>query len=266
MLLHRTEEFSFLVDRMSNSKISLALAIYYILMGTFGVASAYNEDSPADKYLSAQNLKEIIENHLAKEGMESHPAIDGNKKYPNCKIPLAIFPMFNSWSTIEVVCPDPSNDWKIMVRTRATHSYNSGSDKRTTDEKDNVAIIATKSLNKGHVITENDLEVATVKKSIGTGIFKKMSNLIGRKLKSNVSVGFPLRSRHLEPNWVIASGDEIEIVNSGKTITVSARGLALQNGQKGEKIRVKNLSSEKNLLVWVINEKKVAINAKNIGN
>ena len=42
----------------------------------------------------------------------------------------------------------------------------------------------------------------------------------------------------------------------------SASGVALENGQKGEKIRVMNLSSEKNLVAWVINEKKVSIKAK----
>ena len=106
----------------------------------------------------------------------------------------------------------------------------------------------------------------TMKKSIGNGLFKKKENLVGRRLKTNVSVGYPLRSRHLEPDWVIINGDEIEILQSGSTITVSARGKALQNGQKGEKIKVRNLSSNKNLVAWVINEKKVTINANSIEN
>ena len=44
-------------------------------------------------------------------------------------------------------------------------------------------------------------------------------------------------------------------ISSGINISVS--GVALENGQKGEKIRVMNLSSEKNLVAWVLNEKKV---------
>ena len=47
---------------------------------------------------------------------------------------------------------------------------------------------------------------------------------------------------------------------------VSVVGIALQNGQKGEKIKVKNISSEKTLVARIINEKKVSINANTIGN
>ena len=118
----------------------------------------------------------------------------------------------------------------------------------------------------GLAITEEDIQLVEVKKSIGTGTFRKKSDLIGRKLKNNVSVGFALRSRHLEPNWVIKSGDKIDIVQNGNTFNVSVTGIALQNGQEGEKIKVRNISSEKVLVARVINEKKVSINAKSLNN
>ena len=57
-------------------------------------------------------------------------------------------------------------------------------------------------------------------------------------------------------------GDKIDIIQSIGTVFISASGVALENGQKGEKIRVMNLSSEKNLVAWVLNEKKVTTQTK----
>ena len=115
---------------------------------------------------------------------------------------------------------------------------------------------------KGHIIKKSDLELANAKKNVGPGIFNTIEDLVGRKLKQNVSLGFPIRSRHLHLEWVINKGDKIDIIQSAGGINISASGVALENGQKGEKIKVMNLSSEKNLVAWVINEKKVSIKAK----
>ena len=261
---HQIVASSFLVVKMLKKPPMLFLAVYYMLLPLSGMASSQNIPISSGD-LPGETLRTIVTNYLHQKGIDSYPAIDPNKKFPSCRNPLAIFPMFKSWSTVEVLCTEPENGWKIMVRTRA-QSYNQKNSNSGNHTKDSIAVIVTKSLTRGHVITNEDLEIVSVKKSIGTGIFTKKINLIGRKLKSNISTGFPVRSRHLEPNWVIASGDEVEIVQSDNVITVSVKGIALQNGQKGEKIRVKNLSSERNLIAWVINGKKVTTNTKTIGN
>ena len=239
----------------------LQIILILILTCPFSFAVTNNQKNSGDEYLSAEKLTTFIQEYLEKEGIHSYPAIDRNKKFPNCNKPLSIFPMFNSWSTVEILCTDQANQWKIMIRTRAK-IINFAKNNYPSNDQNNLTVIAAKSLAKGHVLNEEDLEVVSVKKSTGTGIFKNKTNLIGRKLKRNVSVGFPLRSRHLYLNWVINDGDIIEIEQSRKTISVSVKGMALQNGQKGEKIKVKNLSSERNLVAWVINEKKVTTNAK----
>ena len=215
--------------------------------------------------LSGEALKTQITQYLATKGMESYPAVNINKKFPPCESPLSIFPMFQGWSTVEVVCTEYGNNWKVLVRTRA-HLSELKNNSPAVQKVVNSAIVATKSLTKGHLITEKDIQLVEVKKSIGTGTFRKKIDLIGRKLKNNVSVGFALRSRHLEPNWVILTGDKIDIVQTGNMFNVSVTGIALQNGQEGEKIKVRNISSDKILVARVINEKKVSINANSLNN
>ena len=123
-------------------------------------------------------------------------------------------------------------------------------------------IVSKKSLKKGQIIEKNDLGFKSAKKNIGADIFYNIEDLVGRKLKQNISLGFPIRSRHLQLDWVINKGDRIDIIQSIGTVFISASGVALENGQKGEKIRVMNLSSEKNLVAWVLNEKKVTTQTK----
>ena len=258
------EVYSFLVDNMSYNLLNRLVFLSCLLITSFSMSLYPLKGSGLDR-LSGEALKIKITEYLANKGMESYPAININKKFPPCESPLAIFPMFQGWSTVEVVCTESGNNWKVLVRTRA-HSNDLKSNFPTIQKQGNLAIIATKSLTKGHLITEEDIQLVEVKKSIGTGTFRKKIDLIGRKLKNNVSVGFALRSRHLEPNWVIMEGDKIDIVQTGNMFNVSVIGMALQNGQEGEKIKVRNMSSEKVLVARVINEKKVSINANSLNN
>ena len=231
------EVYSFLVDNMTNNLLNRLLFSSCLLITSFSMSLNPEKVFGLDR-LSGENLKTQITKYLANKGMESYPAINTNKKFPPCESPLAIFPMFQGWSTVEVVCTESGNNWKVLVRTRA-YSNDLRSNSPTIQKQGNLAIIATKSLTKGHLITEKDIQLVEVKKSIGTGTFRKKVDLIGRKLKNSVSVGFALRSRHLEPNWVIMIGDKIDIVQTGSMFNVSVLGMALQNGQEGEKIKVR---------------------------
>ena len=66
----------------------------------------------------------------------------------------------------------------------------------------------------------------------------------------------------MAPTLILNKGDKIDILQSEGNVSISTSGIALENGQKGEKIRVMNLSSEKNLVAWVLDEKKVSIQTK----
>ena len=242
------------------SYFKLKFFIMFILIATttssFSATKTVIEDD--NKLISSEKLVKLIQNFLNDKGIDSYPSIDKNKKFKNCGNPLKFFPVLGSWNTIEIVCSHPQKEWNIYVRTRAQTSHQ----KR---EKNNITkkiIVANKSLLKGQVINKKDLKLIDAKKNIGIGIFNNIEDLIGRKLKHNVSIGFPLRSRHLHLDWLIKKGDIVDIVQSVGTVFISVSGIALDNGQKGEKIRVKNLSSEKNLVAWVIDEKKVSIQTK----
>ena len=254
-----------LEEAVSKSKLTGNVGIGHVRWATHGIPNTINAHPHSSENVSVVH-NGIIENStllkkfLINKGIESHPSINKNKKFKNCGEPLKFFPVFQSWNTVEVVCNGPKNNWSLLIRTRA-NSYLQGHSNKEI-QKNNMIIVSKKSLKKGQIIEKNDLILKNVKKNVGFDIFNNIEDVVGRKLKQNISLGFPIRSRHLQLDWVINKGDKIDIIQSIGTVFISASGVALENGQKGEKIRVMNLSSEKNLVAWVLNEKKVTIQTK----
>ena len=257
-----TREFSFLVDDMYKIKGKVLILLFCIFSSNICFSSTYDTSiQKADSsYFSAEELVILLQNYLKDRGFQSYPSIDKNKKLQKCSKPLKFFPLFESWKTVEVVCDDITNSWHLFIRTRA-QSFNADISDEEEDFK-NFVVVSNKSLSKGHILTKNDLKLIAIDKIAGIGVFNKVEDIIGRKLKQNVSLGHPIRSRHLHLNWVINKGDKIDIIQSLNTVFISASGVALENGQIGEKIRVMNISSKKNLVAWVLNEKKVSIQSK----
>ena len=66
----------------------------------------------SDHYISADSLVVLLKNYLKSKGIDSYPSIDKNKKFKNCEKDIQFFPLFKSWSTVEVVCSSPNNNWK----------------------------------------------------------------------------------------------------------------------------------------------------------
>jgi flagella basal body P-ring formation protein FlgA len=69
--------------------------------------------------------------------------------------------------------------------------------------------------------------------------------LTGCRSKRNISKDQILTTAMIEKIPVIISGQDVEIVYRSAGFEVSARGLAIQSGYNGDKIKVKNLQSKK---------------------
>ena len=65
-------------------------------------------------------------------------------------------------------------------------------------------------------------------------------DIVGRKLKTSVTARKPIQARHLKPKWLVEEDDEVVIQNQAGGISVDMVGLALENGQYGEWIKVQN--------------------------
>ena len=67
----------------------------------------------------------------------------------------------------------------------------------------------------------------------------------------------PLRARNLEFDWAITAGQPVQIVKRISGLEIATFGEALDDGQIGDIITVRNVKSKKVISVLVENSKKV---------
>ena len=114
----------------------------------------------------------------------------------------------------------------------------------------------------GSIINEEDIIKIKKKLSNITGLVLSKKDLIGRKLRKSVSANRPLYHTSLKKDWLIEKDSIVLIENNQPNITIRAEGVALENADFGEKVRVKNLKSGKIVYGFAENKKKILLNTK----
>ncbi len=85
------------------------------------------------------------------------------------------------------------------------------------------------------------------------------SSLAGKAAKDNVAAGSVLRASAFDFPKVVHQGAELEILAKLGTVTVTAKGKALQDGKIGDVIRVENVDSRKFVHAKVISSGSVEV-------
>ena len=185
------------------------------------------------------------------------------KVFPNCKNDLSISPTLGSWKTVTVQCKGKL-PWKIIIRNKFNYTQN---DKKTDEingvknssyqasfKEIKVAAI-TRSIRRGDVITPSDVIEIRIPENKATDIFPNSQDLIGRRAKTTIRALKPIYSRQLEPNFMIYEDMPVTIIHNSSHVSVQMEGIALEEGQYGDWISVKNIKSGRIILAKVIDEK-----------
>ena len=241
----------------------LRLTTFIIIIVSFLMPSMLS----AEENLSGKMVKQTIKSFLAMNNINAVPLINEKRVFPNCKNDLSISPTLGSWKTVTVQCKGKS-PWKIIIRNKFNHTQ---SDKKTNDNNEvknssykasfkeiKVAAI-TRSIRRGDVITPSDVIEISIPKNKATDIFPNSEDLIGRRAKTTIIAMKPIYSRQLEPNFMISEDMPVTIIHNSSYVSVQMEGIALEKGQYGDWISVKNIKSGRIILAKVIDEKKVSI-------
>lgn len=78
-----------------------------------------------------------------------------------------------------------------------------------------------------------------------------------RRVLRDLSLGQPIYPTVLAPVWLVEKNQQVVIEARGKNFSVSTKGLALNNGSKGELIAVQNLDSGKRIQARVVAKNQV---------
>ena len=175
--------------------------------------------------------------------------------------------MFGGYKTVRVSCSD-KDGFSIAVRTqiqsKSSISISDGDVKSASQLSNNDAKIVklSRSLRRGEVITRDDLVVVSRPDHRLVGHFEKLDDVIGRKTNRPLSVNQAVRNRHLEMDWAVEKDQTVTIETQIGGVTVANSGLALDNAQMGDLLKVLNQSSKVIVEGRVVSEKKVKIITK----
>ena len=207
--------------------------------------------------ISGSELKERISEWLRTQGANTQVEILDNIKYPYCnEKDLLISDISGSYRLIKVNCIG-EDKWSFIVRNK----QNEESNKNKSKNKVNVLALKN-SLKSGTIINENDIIVIKKRVNNKNDLVKNKIDLIGKKLKKSINSNRPIYHSNLEKDWLIQKNSSIIIENKIGSITVKDQGIALENADFMDVLKVKNIKSGKIIYGFAKNQKKVVLKAK----
>ena len=206
---------------------------------------------------SGYEIKSLIEKWLEKQGEEANVNILESLKYPYCDPNnILINDISGNSKLIKVNCIG-NNPWQFIVRNKVNK-------KKTEIKKKQLSnFYALKNFKeKGSVIKEKDLIIVKRKNSHKNIFISDKSEIVGKKLKNNLNSNQLLKRSNLQKDWLIKKNSLVTIINNKSFVTIKEDGLAMNDGNYMDMIKVKNVKSGKIIVGYAKNEKKVIINAK----
>jgi flagella basal body P-ring formation protein FlgA len=258
-------KFSSLVVRKIFILLAMVTAVIFEVVPSF-----------ANQMVSGADLKKEIHAFLATRSFVGDPAISDTRLFPNCLTDIKVKPMFGSIKTLELSCADPGG-FKIAVRTNAVRlgkhvvsdqekKMNGLGRKVLSQEvkapERSFFLVLSRSLQKGEVLSEEDIRVRQTRNQNLSGYFTKASDVVGRTLKKALSIDQVLLSRHLEIDWDIRKGQKIIIQSTAGPVTIENSGVARVDAQIGELTIAENEQSGKIVEGIVVSRKKIRVLTK----
>ena len=218
--------------------------------------------------LSGKDISEKISEWLLLEGVSGKPIFSKTSVYKDCPSDFEITKAFENYKAIKIRCLD-ENGFRLIVRINLKKSEkknNKGSlKKRVTSKvkpkkiKRYKSIKLKRALEKNKVIELNDIDLIISSKSSDNSFFNSKKELLGRKLKKNLKMGQLLHPRHLYEKFDVQIGDSLSIVSYIGKVAVTVSGEAVDAGNLGDLIKVKNLRSGNVIKGYVNKNKKIRV-------
>ncbi|MCW9012229.1 MAG: flagellar basal body P-ring formation chaperone FlgA [Gammaproteobacteria bacterium] len=101
-------------------------------------------------------------------------------------------------------------------------------------------------IEKGQLISEADISLVNTNLArLNYGYFSDKTQLIGKQAKRRLSQNRVITPNQVKKPLLIKRGEQVALVIASDSFSVKMSGTAMMNGSRGERIRVKNLSSKR---------------------
>ena len=207
--------------------------------------------------ISGYEIKSLIEKWLEKQGEEANINILESLKYPACESDNIIINDISGNSKLIKINCIGNNPWQFIVRNKVNKL------KSKTKNKQLSNFYALKNFKeKGSIIKEKDLIVVKRKNSQRNVLISNKLDIVGKKLKKSMNSNQLLKRSNLEKDWLIKKNSLVSIINNKSFVTIKEDGLAMNDANYMDMIKVKNIKSGKVIVGYAKNEKKVILNTK----
>ena len=227
-----------------------------IILKTLIITFLIVKDSLAST-ISGYEIKSLIEKWLEQQGVQSNVNILESLRYPACEPENIIINDISGNSKLIKVNCIGNNPWQFIVRNKVNKF------KSKTKNKQLSNFYALKDFKeKGSIIKEKDLIIIKRKNSQRNLFISEKADIVGKKLKKSVNSNQLLKRSNLEKDWLIKKNSQVTIINNKSFVTIKEDGLAMNDANYMDMIKVKNIKSGKVIVGYAKNEKKVILNAK----
>lgn len=210
----------------------------------------------ASERITGFDIKAQAKSVLTSSGTSLDLMVSDRRTFFKCAEPLTFTPrMENDWSAVEVNCV--SENWSTVLRNNRTFQIEDELE-QPFDSLKSKTVVVKKNITKGEVITEDHLTFSFQISDDLPGGFTTMSEIIGRKAKFNLARGAVIKTRQLEIVYPVEKGKAVLVVANNSRLSITVNAIALEAGQLGDMIKVKNSTSGKILNAIVTGEKKVS--------
>ena len=228
--------------------------LYIVLISALIFQPLFSEE------ISGEFIKDSAKKWLNNNGIEENISLLSEIKYPKCN-KLVFSTVSLNYTLIKVFCVKP-NKWSIILRNKILKPKKVKKAQKLSNRYTKEVIVLKNDLDKGSVVSPDDIKEIFVNTSINKGIAISKNDVIGKKIKNKILANKVIYLKNLEKNWMIEKNSKVIFENSSEFIKIKVDGIALENGDFNDKIKVKNISSGEILTGFVNNNKKVIFRPK----
>lgn len=232
--------------------LSLIPNVFLLLAVVMLPSHAYSKEvHPLD------DIKNTARTHVLNQMQSSNEDIqviigrlDSRLRLHQCSIPLEAhnqnYQVRQGLSTIGVRCND-HKPWSLYVPVSIK----------------NFKMVATlkHAVIRNTVLTEEDISFNKMNiNRLSSGYFNDISQLNGKVLSQNLSKGMVLTKHHVKSPMAISRGQSVTIIAKNSVIEVRTKGMAMSKGAIGERIKVKNMKTERIVEGVIIDKHLISVN------
>ncbi len=209
--------------------------------------------------LDGAKVRDLVQAALTAAGRPGQPVVSANRGFPPCDTNPTVSPTGTGWHAVRLSCDTPQ-PWHRMIRVQGGTALplRHAAPHPPPQDRQSVLVL-TESLRRGTVLGPAHLKRADMTATTPETRILTPEQAIGRRLKQDLGAGRPLLARHLEHDWLVQQNDPVTITTTVGAIRIDASGVALEQGQLGQAIRVINPSSGRTIHAIVTGANKVAL-------